>query len=112
MRHRQIIANWDGPSHRRALMRSMVTSLFQAERITTTAPKAKEARRFAERLITRARRQEGARRGQTHVALRTGAARCGGPQYRRRRKLHQLALHFMERNGGYTRIIRSPHAGR
>ena len=43
-------------SHRKALMRSMVTSLFDSERITTTGPKAKEARRLAERLITRAKK--------------------------------------------------------
>ena len=35
---------------------NMVTSLFDKERITTTAPKAKEARRSAERLVTRAKK--------------------------------------------------------
>ena len=40
------------PSHKRAMLRNMVTSLFQHERIKTTAPKAKEAKRWAERMIT------------------------------------------------------------
>src|SRR3954467_15607946 len=39
-------------SHRLALMRNLVCALFEHGRITTTLPKAKEARRFAERAIT------------------------------------------------------------
>src|SRR5437899_12146000 len=39
-------------SHRRAVLRNLVTALFQYERIETTTAKAKEARRLAERLIT------------------------------------------------------------
>jgi len=39
-------------SHRRAVLRNLVTALFQYERIETTVAKAKEARRLAERLIT------------------------------------------------------------
>src|SRR5260221_11828270 len=45
-------------SHRRALLRSLSTSLFRYERITTTLPKAKELRPFAERLITLPRRDD------------------------------------------------------
>src|SRR5262245_28997518 len=99
-------------SHRKALMRSMVTSLFEAERITTTAPKAKEARRLAERLITRAKKGH-----QAHKAGNTGVAlahwRGAGAVVRKtevlRKLFDQLAPHFMERNGGYTRIIRLDH---
>ena len=43
-------------AHRKAMLRNMVTSLFANERISTTDAKAKEARRLAERLITRARK--------------------------------------------------------
>ena len=42
-------------AHRRAMLRNMVTSLFRFERITTTKAKAKEARRKAEKLVTRAK---------------------------------------------------------
>ena len=42
-------------AHRKALLRSMATSLFRYERIKTTSAKAKEARRLAEKLITRAK---------------------------------------------------------
>jgi len=112
-------------AHRKALMRSMVTSLFQTERITTTGPKAKEARRVAERLITRAKKgyrahQEGqslkssgkdaeAQRMQaTALAHWRQAGRFVRSTTVLRKLFDELAPHFMERNGGYTRIIRLP----
>jgi len=93
-------------------MRSMVTSLFEAERITTTAPKAKEARRLAERLITRAKKGKKAHdAGQTSVALAhwRGAGRVVRSTDVLRKLFDQLAPLYMERNGGYTRIIRLDH---
>ena len=99
-------------AHRKALMRSMVTSLFDSERITTTAPKAKEARRLAERLITRAKKGHQAHKaGQTHVALAhwRGAGAVVRNTTVLRKLFDELAPHFMERNGGYTRIIRLDH---
>jgi len=39
-------------SHRHAMLRNMVTSLIEHERIRTTVPKAKEARKYAEKMIT------------------------------------------------------------
>ena len=110
-------------SHRKALMRSMVTSLFHSERITTTAPKAKEARRVAERLITRAKKgyrahQEGANlksSGKEAEAKQLESVALGHWRQAGRfvrdtgvlRKLFDtLAPLYLERNGGYTRIIR------
>jgi large subunit ribosomal protein L17 len=98
-------------SHRHAMMRSMVTSLFASERITTTAPKAKEARRMAERLITRAKRGHRAHKdGATAVALAhwREAGRIVRSTAVLRKLFDQLAPLYMERNGGYTRIIRLP----
>lgn len=110
-------------AHRRAMMRSMVTSLFQTERITTTGPKAKEARRVAERLITRAKK--GYRAHQEGLSLKSsgkedeakrlesvalGHWRQAGRFVRStdvlRKLFDQLAPLYLERNGGYTRIIR------
>jgi large subunit ribosomal protein L17 len=110
-------------SHRRALMRSMVTSLFQTERITTTGPKAKEARRVAERLITRAKK--GYRAHQEGISLKSSGKeaeaqrmeatalahwRQAGRLVRSttvlRKLFDELAPLYLERNGGYTRIIR------
>jgi len=113
-------------SHRRALMRSMVTSLFQSERITTTGPKAKEARRFAERLITRAKKgyraqqeftslqssgKDGEAKHQQAVALahwRQAGRFVRSPEVLRK-LFDQIAPLYLERNGGYTRIIRLDH---
>ena len=64
-------------SHRRALLRNLVTALFQYERIETTVAKAKEARRLGERLITFAKRGDVAAR--RHVA-RFGDAAGGDAQ--------------------------------
>ena len=53
MRHRR--AGWKlgrNTSHRRALLRNLVTSLMEHERITTTVPKAKALRPWAEKMIT------------------------------------------------------------
>ena len=44
------------PSHKRAMMRNMTRDLFLHEKITTTVPRAKEVVRFAEKLITKAKR--------------------------------------------------------
>jgi large subunit ribosomal protein L17 len=44
--------------HRRALLRNLATDLFRHERLTTTLPKAKELRPYAEKLITLARRDD------------------------------------------------------
>jgi large subunit ribosomal protein L17 len=93
-------------------MRSMVTSLFDSERITTTGPKAKEARRLAERLITRAKKGRKAHEaGNTGVALAhwRGAGAVVRNTVVLRKLFDQIAPHFMERNGGYTRIIRLDH---
>lgn len=113
-------------AHRHALMRSMVTSLFLSERITTTGPKAKEARRFAERLITRAKKgyrahQEGAslvssgkeNEGKRMQAVALAHWRQAGRFVRSpevlRKLFDQIAPLYLERNGGYTRIIRLDH---
>lgn len=109
-------------SHRKAMLSNMVTSLFESERITTTAPKAKEARRSAERLITRAKRGHTAFR--EHVSLKEAGKeaeskrmqavalahwRQVGRVVRNRDVLRKLfdviAPQFLERNGGYTRIL-------
>ena len=57
MRHRKAVLKLNRtPSHRKAMFRNMVTSLFKYERIQTTGAKAKELRRWADHLITLAKR--------------------------------------------------------
>ncbi len=85
-------------SHRRALLRNLVTSLFQHERIETTVAKAKEARRLGERMITFAKRGD--------VAARRHVARFVHGDDVVRKLFDTVAPWYEERNGGYTRIIR------
>lgn len=96
-------------AHRRAMLCNMVTSLFVSERITTTDAKAKEARRLAERLITRAKKGYTAHRdGNSATALAhwRQAARFVRKTSVLRKLFEEIAPHYLERNGGYTRIIR------
>lgn len=104
-------------SHRLALLRNLSMELFRHERIVTTVEKAKEARRFAERLITLAKRN-------TLHARRLVLARLGPgnkavvrpPEDEEdhnadlrpivQKLFEEIAPRFKDRNGGYTRIIK------
>src|SRR5262245_13260789 len=85
-------------THRRAMMRNLVTSLFEHERITTTVAKAKEARPVAERLITRARRGDLAARRLISAYVRSEDVA--------RKLMEDIGPRFATRPGGYTRIYR------
>jgi large subunit ribosomal protein L17 len=85
-------------SHRRALLRNLVTALFQYERIETTVAKAKEARRLGERLITFAKRGD--------VAARRHVARFVTRPDVTQKLFSTIAPWYAERAGGYTRILR------
>lgn len=84
-------------SHRDAMFRNMVTSLFEHERIITTKEKAKELRPIAEKLITLAKR------GDLH-------ARRQALSYVRSKNIvdklfNGIQAQFADRSGGYTRIL-------
>jgi large subunit ribosomal protein L17 len=85
-------------AHRRALLRNLVTALFQYERIETTLAKAKEARRLAERLITFGK--------QGDVAARRHVARFVTRPAVTAKLFDTIAPWYATRNGGYTRIVR------
>jgi large subunit ribosomal protein L17 len=91
------------------MLNNMVTSLFRSERITTTDAKAKEARRLAERLITRAKKGYTAHKdGNQSVALAhwRQAARVVKNTDVLRKLFEEIAPHYLERPGGYTRIVK------
>jgi large subunit ribosomal protein L17 len=85
-------------AHRRAMLANMVCSLFDNGEIRTTITKAKEARRLAEKMITRGKK------GDLH------SRRLAIAKLRNKESVKNLfdvvALRFMDREGGYTRIIR------
>ncbi len=86
-------------SHRLAMVRNMVTSLLEHERIVTTTPKAKEVRKVAEKMITLAKRGDlhARRQALSFVRDKNVVAKLFGP----------LKDEYLTRNGGYTRIIRT-----
>ena len=84
-------------SHRRALLRNLVTSLILEERIATTVPKAKAAKGIAEEMITLGKR------GDLH-ARRQAAAYCLTP-LSVKKLFDELAKRYEKRSGGYTRLI-------
>lgn len=85
-------------SARRALLRGLVTSVIEQERITTTVPKAKAARPLVEKMITLAKKDS------LH-ARRQAAAFLMGPEAVEK-LFEKLGPRFNQREGGYTRIIR------
>ncbi len=86
-------------SHRQAMMRNMVTSLLEHERIVTTTPKAKELRKLADRMITLAKRGDLHARRQAMAVIRDKAVVA--------KLFDELRDEYMDRKGGYTRIIRT-----
>jgi large subunit ribosomal protein L17 len=85
--------------HRWALFRNLLVALFRHERITTTEAKAKAVRGAAEHMITLAKREDLHARRQ--VLTMVPDARVVGTLF------DTIAARFSDRNGGYTRIIKT-----
>lgn len=99
MRHRQSGRQLNrNSSHRKAMFRNMAVSLFEHELIKTTLPKAKELRRFAEPLITKAKNDSVANRRLAFDRLRDDAA-VG-------KLFAELGPRYESRPGGYLRILK------
>ncbi len=99
MKHRVVGRRLDRTTeHRTAMLRNLVTSLLDHERIKTTAPKAKELKRFADKIITLGKK------GTAH-ARRTAAVEIHDTAVLEK-LFGDVAERFKSRPGGYTRIIR------
>jgi len=85
-------------SARKALLRSIVTSLFQHERIETTEAKAKELRKVAEKMLTLAKRGDLHARRQVAYMMDEGVVK---------KLFDEIAPKYKDRQGGYTRIIKT-----
>jgi len=85
-------------SHRKAMLANMAASLIKYERIQTTDAKAKALRPFVEKLLTLSRRGDLHARRLVQSRLRDKDAT--------RRLFEVLAPRFMDRPGGYTRIVK------
>jgi len=126
MRHRKLGRQFGrNTSHRRAMFRALTANLLLHERIETTDAKAKELRRIAERLITKARRlgsvaytpqdklstEQRQRRAavQQHIGQflqRFGVDKNQEPVDLLEKLMVDLTKRFEKRPGGYTRIIK------
>ena len=99
MRHRKAGRKLKRPAaHRKAMLRNIVTSLLEHERIVTTVPKAKEARRVTEKMITLGK--EGglhSRRQALSFILDKRVIE---------KVFDETAPRYAERPGGYTRITK------
>ena len=84
--------------HRKMLMRSLVNNLILAESIRTTLPKAKEARKDAEKLVTIAKKGDLA-------ARRLASSRVTEPKAVQK-LFAEIAPAMKDRKGGYTRIVK------
>ena len=102
MRHRKSGRHLNRDSaHRKAMFRNLAVSLIEHEMIRTTVPKAKELRRVAEPLITLAKNDTVANR---RLAFRrTGSKAAVGKLF------SELGPRYVDRAGGYTRIVRAGH---
>lgn len=99
MRHQKAVKKLGRTSsHRKAMLRNMVTSLLKHEKIVTTDAKAKELRRIAEKMITLGKRGtlHSVRRALTVVRDKTTTKKL----------FDDLAKRYENRQGGYTRIVK------
>jgi large subunit ribosomal protein L17 len=83
---------------RNSLLRNLITSVIEQERIITTVPKAKAVRPLVDRMITLAKQDTLHSRRQAAMVLRTPASV--------KKLFDTLGTRFGQRNGGYTRITR------
>jgi large subunit ribosomal protein L17 len=83
---------------RNSLLKNLVTSVIENERIVTTVPKAKAAKPLVEKMITLAKRDTLHSRRQAAAFLETPAAV--------KKLFDKLGTRFGQRNGGYTRVVR------
>ena len=99
MRHRKAGKELGrNPSHRRAMLRNMVTSLLKHEQIETTDVKAKAVRPVTEKMITLAKRGDLHARRQALAYIQDKGTT--------HRLFGDLKDRYLERQGGYTRIIK------
>jgi large subunit ribosomal protein L17 len=86
-------------AHRKALFKNLSIALIKHGRIETTLPKAKELKRYFEKLITKARVGDGNAHRAVFALLQDKTST--------NRLITEIAPEYVDRNGGYTRIIKT-----
>jgi large subunit ribosomal protein L17 len=85
--------------HRKAMLMNLTISLLKENRIETTITRAKELRKFAERMVTLGKKGDISARRRAFAFLRDEATVA--------KLFGEIAPKYAERNGGYTRILRT-----
>ena len=99
MRHQRVMKKFGrSTEHRAMLMKGLVTNLILAESIKTTLPKAKEARKDADKIVTIAKKG-------TLAARRLASSRLLDPKAVQK-LFDKIAPAMKDRKGGYTRIVK------
>ena len=99
MRHQRVMKKFGrSTEHRKMLMKSLVTNLILAESIRTTLPKAKDARKDADKMVTIAKKGDLA-------ARRLASSRLVQPEAVQK-LFAEIAPAMKDRKGGYTRIVK------
>jgi len=101
MRHRMSGRKLNRTStHRKAMFANMAVALLKHEQIKTTLPKAKDLRRYVERLITLGKKGTLAARRQALSQLHNDNAIA-------QKLFDELASRYEKREGGYTRVLKA-----
>lgn len=85
--------------HRKAMLRAMVTYLFENGKIETTVTRAKEVRSMAEKMVTLGKREDlhAKRQVYSYITKETVAKKV----------IDEYGPKYADRNGGYTRIVKT-----
>lgn len=86
-------------SHRKALLKNLAIAIIEREKIETTVPKAKELKRFIERLITISRNADFNTHRTVFAALQDKEAT--------KKLINEIAPKYLDRKGGYTSIVKT-----
>ena len=89
--------------HRIALLRNLACDLIENERIETTVAKAKELRRYIEKLITKSKNTD----FNTHRYVYSKLGSNKRAKAATQKLINEIAPKYENRNGGYTRIVKT-----
>ena len=87
------------PDHRKAMLRAMVTFLFETGKIETTATRAKEVRAMAEKMVTLGKREDLHAKRQVYGFITKESVA--------KKVIDEIGPKYADRDGGYTRIIKT-----
>jgi large subunit ribosomal protein L17 len=86
-------------SHRKALLKNLAIALITREKIETTVPKAKELRRYIEKLVTKSRNADLNTHREVFKSLQDKETT--------KKLINEIAPKYEGRNGGYTSIVKT-----